>query len=122
MIKVSEAKVYRWTELSKDVPMPLLERRRVIGERVMISQVRLQRGCVVPMHRHENEQFACILEGRLRFGFGEKGDPAYRQVDARGGDVVHLPSNVLHSAEAVEDTLVLDIFAPPSETTGIDRR
>ena len=117
----TKAEVYRWTDRESDFPMPLLERRRVIGEKVMISQVKLTRGCFVPSHAHENEQFACILEGCLRFGLGVEGSPEHRQVLARAGDVVHLPSGIPHSAEAVEDTLVLDVFAPPSATTGIDR-
>jgi len=35
------------------------------------------------------------------------------------GEVLHLPANVPHSAEALEETLVLDIFSPTSEKTGI---
>ena len=53
--------------------MALLERRRIIGDRMMISQVSLRKGCAVPMHAHENEQFACIVSGRLRFQVGEAG-------------------------------------------------
>lgn len=116
-----DAAVYRWSELGADRPMALLERRRVIGEKAMLSQVRLQKGCFVPTHAHENEQFACILSGRLRFGIGAEGSPERRTVDVGAGEVMHLPSGVPHSAEALEDTLVLDIFSPPSATTGIDR-
>jgi quercetin dioxygenase-like cupin family protein len=101
--------------------MDLLERRRVIGRRVMLSEVLLQKGCVVPTHAHENEQFCCVLSGRIRFGLGAEGSPQYRQLEVGGGEVVHLPSGVPHSAEAVEQTLVIDIFSPPSEKTGIDR-
>lgn len=122
MPSVAESVVHCWDRLPRDNPMPLLERRRVIGEKVMLSQVRLSRGCFVPSHAHENEQFACILSGCLRFGLGQPGSAGFREVDARAGEVVHLPSNVPHSAEAIEDTLVLDVFSPPSATTGIDRR
>ena len=96
---------HRFSELPSDRPMDLLERRRVIGEKVMISEVRLAKGCVV-------------LEGRLRFGFGENATV----VDVAAGEVLTLPSNVLHSAEAIVDSRVLDVFAPPSATTGIDAR
>src|SRR5260221_11927309 len=113
-----DARFYKWEELPLDQPMELLDRRRIIGEQAMISQVRLQRGCDVPMHVHENEQFAMIMSGRLRFAIGGS-DP--REVVVSAGEVLHLPSNVPHSAHAEEDTLVLDIFSPPSEKTGIDR-
>jgi len=102
--------------------MALLERHRMIGERAMISRVRLLRGCFVPSHSHENEQITCVLEGRLKFGLGEPGSAEYHEVEAALGEVVHLPSFVPHSAEALEDTVVLDVFAPPSATTGIDKK
>jgi quercetin dioxygenase-like cupin family protein len=101
--------------------MALLERRRLIGAQAMISHVTLFKGCFVPSHAHANEQFCCVLSGRLRFGLGAEGAPDRREVTVGAGEVLHLPSNLPHSAEALEDTVVLDIFSPPSQTTGIDR-
>ncbi len=122
MSQTKTAVVYRWAELTEDRPMKMLARKRVIGEKAMISRVVLEKGCFVPTHAHENEQFVCILSGALRFGIGADGSPDRTQITARAGEVMHLPSNVPHSAEAVEDTVVLDVFSPPSETTGIDER
>ena len=101
--------------------MPQLERRRVIGEQAMISHVTLHKGCMVPTHAHTNEQFCCVLSGRLRFGLGAEGSPERREVTVSAGEVLHLPSNLPHSAEALEETVVLDVFSPPSERTGIDQ-
>jgi len=111
---------HHWSSLPVDSPMALLERRRVIGEKVMISHVTLHKGCKVPTHAHENEQMSCILSGKLRFGLGAEGSLEWREVTLGAGEVLHLPSNVLHSAEALEETVVLDVFAPPSVGTGID--
>lgn len=116
------ARRYSWSELPIDSPMDLLERRRIIGDKAMLSQVHLKRGCRVPLHAHENEQFACILSGSLRFTLGEPGSASQHELIVRAGEVLLLPSNVPHAAEALEDTLVLDVFSPPSEKTGIDRR
>ncbi|MFM9956879.1 MAG: cupin domain-containing protein [Phycisphaerales bacterium] len=110
--------VRRFADLPVDAPMPLLERRRVIGEKAMISHITLRQGCVVPMHKHENEQFSVMVSGRLRFVF-EDGLPP---MTLGAGEVIHLPSNLPHGAEALEETIVLDVFSPPSATTGIDRR
>lgn len=115
------ATVYRWDELSVDKPMPLLERRRVIGKNAMISQVLLKKGCDVPTHSHENEQITCVLSGRLRFGLGAVGSSQRRELVVAAGQALLLPANEPHSAFAEEETLVLDIFSPPSATTGIDR-
>ncbi|MCH7592537.1 MAG: cupin domain-containing protein [Planctomycetes bacterium] len=120
MVKHGHAVCYRWDELESDQPMALLSRKRVIGEKAMISRVVLKKGCVVPRHAHENEQFACIMSGALEFTIGDESQP--RVVTARAGAVMYLPSDVPHAAEALEDTVVLDIFSPPSEKTGIDRR
>lgn len=118
---MNDARVCRWDECPVDCPMPLLERRRIIGEKAMISHITLRRGCDVPTHRHENEQFSAVLSGCLRFTLGEAGAPERREIEVHAGQVIHLPSNVPHAALAVEDTVVLDIFSPPSAATGIDR-
>lgn len=115
------AQLFRWEHLPTDSPMPLLQRKRVIGEKMMLSEVRLTKGCVVPTHAHENEQISCILSGALKFGLGAEGSPERREMIVRAGETLLLPSHVPHSAEALEDTLVLDLFSPPSATTGIDQ-
>lgn len=115
------ARAHRWDELAADSPMTSLTRRRVIGSQAMVSHVTLQRGCEVPVHEHANEQFACVLSGLLRFHLPAwEGGPA-REVEVGAGGVLHLPPNVPHGAMALEDSVVLDVFSPPSATTGIDR-
>jgi len=101
--------------------MEKIERRRVVGKQAMLAWVRLEAGCQVPSHQHDNEQFAHILRGRVRFGLGEPGSLPYREVELGPGEVLQLPGGCLHSAHALEDSEVLDVFAPPSESTGIDR-
>lgn len=119
MPQLQTAVRYRWTDLPADRPMERLRRRRVIGEQAMISEVLLEKGCVVPTHAHENEQFAHVVRGKLRFGIGAEGGPDRHDVVVGAGEIMHLPANVPHSAEALEETLVLDIFSPTSEKTGI---
>ncbi len=118
---MQEAKLFNWSKLPTDAPMPLLSRKRVMGEKMMISELVLQPGCMVPLHHHENEQFSCVLRGHLRFTVLDA-TGAERIVDVRGGDVLHLPSQVPHGVVSIEETLVLDLFSPPSATTGIDRQ
>ena len=119
---MSGPSIHRWTEMNPDYPMQLLERRRVVGEKAMLCEIRLRAGCVVPNHSHPNEQFAFLISGNMKFGLGAEGSPEYREVALQPGEVLHLPSNLPHSATAVVDSVVLDIFSPPSATTGIDIR
>jgi len=121
MHNVNGAAVYAWSEQPEDRPMPRIDRKRIIGEQMMISQVLLHKGFAVATHSHANEQMSVILSGRIRFGTGAAGSPEYSTVELVGGQAIHLPSNVPHSAEAIEETLVLDLFSPTSATTGIDQ-
>lgn len=121
MQTTTDAVRYRWADLPQDHPIALIGRRRISGERVMVTEVVMETGCTVPTHAHENEQIAVVLSGVVRFGIGEEGTPERRDVDIRGGEVLHLPSNVPHSATALETAVVLDIFSPPAERTGMDR-
>ena len=89
-----------------------LSRRLVTGDRMMLAHVYLDKGCIVPRHFHENEQITYILEGALRFTIGADGS---EEITVRAGEVLHLPSNVPHQAEALEDTLDVDIFSPPRQ-------
>ena len=121
MTPITDARVLKWTDLPADQPMAKIDRRRVIGSHMMVSQVRLRKGFKVGTHQHANEQISLVMSGRLRFGIGAEGSKQRREVTLGGGEVVHLPPNVPHSAEALEDTEVLDLFSPPSEKTGVDR-
>ncbi|HEY7793070.1 MAG TPA: cupin domain-containing protein [Gaiellaceae bacterium] len=108
----SGARHYRWDELPKEELKPDLHRRLVSTERMMLAHVYLDQGCIVPRHAHENEQLTYILEGVLRFRLGEDGAEV---VDVAAGEVLHIPPNVPHEAEALEDTLDVDVFSPPRQ-------
>ena len=103
---------YRWEDMPKEPLSDLLERRLVTSERMMLAHVYLKKGCIVPKHSHENEQITYILEGGLHFKIGEDGS---EEVVVRAGEVLVIPSNVPHQAEALEDTLDVDIFSPPRQ-------
>lgn len=103
---------YRWDELPSEAVTPMLNRRLITGERLMLAEVALKRGCPVPRHQHVHEQMSYVLQGALRFWLGEDGS---EEQTIRAGDVIHFPSNVWHRAEALEDSLVLDVFSPPRE-------
>jgi quercetin dioxygenase-like cupin family protein len=102
---------YRWDDMPKEKVTDLLDRRLITGERMMLAHVYLKKGCIVPQHSHDNEQLTYILEGALKFWIGEE----KREQIVRAGEVLVIPSNVPHMAEALEDTLDVDIFSPPRQ-------
>lgn len=73
----------------------------------MLARIILRKGSIVPTHSHDNEQITYVLEGALKFVIEGK------ELIVRGGEILVIPSNVPHSAEALEDTVDLDIFCPP---------
>ena len=102
---------YRWDDMPKETVTDLLDRRLITADKMMLAHVYLKKGCIVPQHSHENEQLTYILEGCLKFWIGEE----MREQIVRAGEVLVIPGNVLHKAEALEDTLDVDIFSPPRQ-------
>jgi quercetin dioxygenase-like cupin family protein len=107
-----EARFHRWDDMPKERLTAFLDRRFLYGERVMLSHIYMKKGCLVPKHHHENEQLSYILEGRVLFKLGEGGE---KEQLLLAGDVIAIPSNLPHSATALEDSLSLDVFSPPRQ-------
>jgi len=99
-------RLHRWDEIALEKVTEMLSRKIVTGERGMLAQVYLKAGCVVPMHAHESEQMTYILQGALRFLVGGE------EITVREGEVLQIPSQIEHQAEALDDTFSLDVFSP----------
>jgi len=106
------ARHIRWDDLPRETLNPLLDRKLITGERMMLAHVYLKKGCLVPRHSHENEQLTYILEGALHFWLGEDES---EEVVVHAGEVLVIPSNLPHKALALEDTLDVDVFSPPRQ-------
>ncbi|MGD0200764.1 MAG: cupin domain-containing protein [Bryobacteraceae bacterium] len=99
--------LYHWAGVEREQVNPLLTRQAIHGERMTVARIHLGKGCVVRAHAHEQEQITVLEEGRLRFQIEG------REVVLGAGDVLEVPSNAPHGVEALEDTVVFDIFSPP---------
>ena len=86
---------------------PLLQRQFVVGQEIMLARVLLKKGSIVPLHSHHNEQLTYIVEGALKFFIDGK------EIVVHAGEVLCIPSHMPHKAEALEDTVDLDVFTPP---------
>ena len=101
---------FRWDDMPHEKVTDQITRKLVTGQQMMLAHVYLKKGAIVPRHQHHNEQLTYILSGGLRFWIGEDES---KQIDVMAGEVLHIPSNVWHKAEALEDTLDVDVFDPP---------
>jgi quercetin dioxygenase-like cupin family protein len=102
---------FRWMDMEKEPVVEGIDRKVISGERVMVAQIFLDKGAIVPTHAHENEQITYLLEGVLRLWVGEEEE----EITLHAGEVLHIPSNVPHRAEALEDCLDVDVFSPPRQ-------
>ena len=100
---------YVWDKMEKEVLSSTIARKIISGEKVMVSQVFLAKGAVVPRHSHHNEQLTMIFSGALKLIFDD------REVVVRAGEMMLIPGNVPHAALALEDTLDMDVFSPPRQ-------
>ena len=106
----SLARVINWPTLPTEDLNPLLKRQFVSGAQGTIAHLQLKHGALVPTHSHPNEQFCTIITGSLRFILDPDG--AAEPVTLNAGDMLIIPGNLPHSAEALEDTHCQDVFAP----------
>ena len=110
--KSSGVSFHRWNDMPRERVTDEIDRRVITSERMMLAHVYLKKGSIVPRHSHENEQLTYILQGALKFWIGEDGA---QELIVRAGEVLVIPSNVPHRAEALEDTLDVDVFNPPRQ-------
>jgi quercetin dioxygenase-like cupin family protein len=96
-----------WNRVELEQLNPLLQRQFVVGRDIMVARVLMKKGCIVPEHRHVNEQVTYILEGALKFWVDGK------EIVVNAGEVLTIPANMPHKAEALSDTVDLDVFTPP---------
>lgn len=100
---------YEWTRIEKEQVNPKFARQVIHGETMTVARIYLAKGCFVPEHRHQNEQISMLEEGRLRFMI------AGQEQVIKAGEVLRIPPLVPHSAEALEDSIAVDLFSPPRE-------
>ena len=91
-----------WEQIETEKLSEQITRQMLSGEHATVARIFLAQGAFVPRHAHASEQFSLILSGALKFIFDD------RELVVRAGELVFIPSNVPHAAEALEDTVDLD--------------
>jgi quercetin dioxygenase-like cupin family protein len=98
--------VKSWQEVEKEQLNPLYERQVIHGETMTVVRAHLKKGCVVAEHSHPNEQVSMIERGALKFTLGGNDHVV------KTGEVMRIAPNLVHSAQAVEDCVMVEIFSP----------
>jgi quercetin dioxygenase-like cupin family protein len=103
----AEVRHLAWKSIEVEPLNPLLGLHFVVGQNIMLARVLLKKGCIVPEHSHPNEQITFVAEGALKFWIDGK------EIVVNAGEVLTIPPNMPHRAEALEDTVDFDVFNPP---------
>ncbi len=106
------AEIAGWDDIPMEQVADGMRRQIVTGEKMTVARIYFEDGFVVPLHAHENEQITQVLQGVMRFWFGEN-----REVvrDAHPGDVIVIPANLPHAAQMIGEVVEMDIWAPRRE-------
>ena len=81
----------------------------VHGGKTLMVEFRLQRGALLPLHAHPHEQTGYLVTGHLRLTIGSDVH------EVRPGDSWCIAGETLHSAEIIEDSVAVEVFAPVRE-------
>jgi quercetin dioxygenase-like cupin family protein len=76
------------------------------GQKTLMVEFRLQKGAVLPLHRHPHEQTGYLVSGRLDLTIGN----GKRQQEP--GDSWCIPGDTEHGAQALEDSVAVEVFSP----------
>ena len=97
--------IQRWDELDLEKVTEMVSRKIVTGDSLTLAQVYLKRGAHVPLHVDDEEQMVYVLKGRVRWLV------AGQEMVVIQGEVLRVPSGVMHQAEALDDTFQISILS-----------
>ncbi len=84
--------------------------RVIPGERMTMVVFSLKNGAPIPEHSHPHEQMGVVMEGKMKLIIDGKAKVV------QPGSAWHIPSEVVHSGECLEEnTVVLECFSPPRD-------
>lgn len=78
----------------------------VHGEKTHLCEFRIDKGSMVPKHSHPHEQTGYLVSGRVKFIVEDE------EFEAEPGDSWCLPGDIVHAAETLEDSVIVEVFSP----------
>jgi quercetin dioxygenase-like cupin family protein len=102
-------KHFKWDQIPAERLNDKFVRKLAWDGKIMVARTEVAQGYVVPLHAHDNEQVTWVMSGKWRFTLEGK------TIDVGPNEMISIPANVPHTAEAVETLVAYDIFTPPRE-------
>lgn len=101
-----------WEDIPTEEVTPMMKRKIVSGEKMMIARMQFKDGFRVPLHSHENEQITQVISGSIQFWFGENKD---QEMMLNAGELVVIPAHLPHEALMIGDVEEIDSWSPPRQ-------
>ena len=79
------------------------------GDKTSLGEFRLEKGYVIPNHKHPHEQTGYVVSGKMTFTIEGK------DFNAEAGDSWNIPGNIEHGVKVHEDSVVIEVFSPARE-------
>jgi quercetin dioxygenase-like cupin family protein len=91
-------------------PLPGVEQKTLVwGKNTLMAEFRLACGSVLPRHSHPHEQTGYLVSGHLRLYLADEAQ------EVRPGDSWCVPEGAEHGADALEDSVAVEVFSPVRE-------
>ncbi len=87
----------------------IFRRTMATTDEAMLCEFFLKRDSLVPDHSHLNDQVGYVVYGRMELIIGGEA------FICQPGDSYAIPGGITHSARALVDSLVIDVFSPPRD-------
>jgi len=95
----------QWVE-----PLSGFRYKPIVIDKLGASMVELKKGVETPPHEHDDEQLGFCLKGNIEFSIkDEKGE---RVESVTEGMAYALEPHVLHGVKALEDSILIEAWAP----------
>lgn len=110
LIETGLTMLQKHSESGYNAVIPGIEQKTLVyGERTLMVEFLLKKGCQLPQHSHPHEQTGYLVKGRIRLFVGSETN------DITPGDSWCIPSGIEHGAEIIEDSVAIEVFSPVRE-------
>jgi quercetin dioxygenase-like cupin family protein len=99
----------RWVDVAEETISQEVRRQVIWGEKATLARFSFAKGAHVLAHKHDSEQHTCVIEGAIK---ARVGNESSKEVIVHAGEVLVIPPNVAHEVWVLQDSLLLDFFAP----------
>ena len=97
-------------------PLPGIEQKTLAyGQKTLMTEFRLKKDAVLPLHRHPHEQTGYLISGSLRLHID---GTSYA---CTPGDSWCIPAQAEHGADVLADAVAVEVFSPVREEYLPDR-